>query len=213
MGGSGRVRSGVNGRARCHADDTLKGCRLSEPASISAGIADRYARAVFDLAREGDDLGTLRSDVDALGAAIRDSADLRDALGSPVLSRDEQGRAIAAVAEGLGLGATMRNVLALMASKRRLFVVPQMIRSLEAMLADERGEVTARVRSAKPLDEKQRGRLAEALRASTGRDVVLDVEVDEALIGGLVVQLGSQMIDTSIRAKLGALQNTMREVR
>ena len=186
---------------------------MSESASISTGIADRYATAVFSLAREGGDLDRLRADVDALGAALRDSADLRDALASPVLSRDEQGRAIDAVAEGLGLGGTLRNTLKLMAAKRRLFVVPQMVRALEARLADDRGEVTAVVRAAKPLSDGQRGRLSEALKDSTGRDVVLDVEVDETLIGGLVVRLGSQMIDTSLRAKLGALQNTMKEVR
>lgn len=158
-------------------------------------------------------MATLSSDVGTLGAAVRESSDLREVLASPVLSRDEQGRAVDAVAERLGLGRTMRNVLALMASKRRLFVVPQMVRALEARLADDRGEVTARVRSARPLSDGQRAALADALKGSTGRDVVLDVEVDEALIGGLVVQLGSRMIDTSIRAKLGALQNTMREVR
>lgn len=186
---------------------------MSEPASISAGIADRYAQAVFDLSRDGDGLDALRSDVETLGAAVRGSADLREALDSPILSRGEQGRAIGAVAEKLGLGETMRNVLALMASKRRLFVVPQMIRALEARLADDRGEVTAQVRAARPLDDAQRARLADALKESTGNDVVLDVEVDEALIGGLVVRLGSRMIDTSIRAKLGAMQNTMKEVR
>ena len=117
------------------------------------------------------------------------------------------------MADKLGLGETMVNTLKLMAAKRRLFVVPQLVRALEDRLAEERGEVTAQVRTAKPLSDQQRDMLSAALKESTGRDVVLDVEVDEALIGGLVVRLGSQMIDTSIRAKLGALQNTMKEVR
>lgn len=177
------------------------------------GIAERYAQAVFDIAREVDDLGTLQRDVDALGAAVRESGDLREMLASPVLSRDQQEGAIGAVAEKLGVSETLRSTLRLMARKRRLFVVPAMVRRLEDMLAEARGEVRALVRSAKPLSDDQRERLEQALRGEAGRDVRLDVEVDEALIGGLVVRLGSQMIDTSVRAKLAALQNTMKEVR
>ena len=107
------------------------------------GIADRYAQAVFGLARDGGDFDRLATDVSALGEAVRGSADLREALSSPILSRDEQGRAIVAVAEKLNLSETMQNALALMASKRRLFVVPQMVRALEDRLAGEKGEVTA----------------------------------------------------------------------
>jgi F-type H+-transporting ATPase subunit delta len=186
---------------------------VSEPASISTGIAERYAQAVFDLSREGGDLKKLEQDVADLDAAIRESADLREVLTSPVISRSEQGAAVTAVAAKMGLSQTMQNVLALMASKRRLFVVPAMVRVLKDRLADERGEVLAEVRSATGLSDDQRVRLAEALKASTGKDVKLEVTVDDALIGGLVVKVGSQMIDTSIRAKLDALQNTMREVR
>lgn len=177
------------------------------------GIAERYAQAVFDLSREGNDLDALERDVTALGEAVRESADLRDALASPVLSRSEQEGAISAVAGPLGLSEAMTNTLRLMASKRRLFVVPAFVRVLEDKLADEKGQMTAQVRAAQPLSDDQRGRLAEALKGQAGRDVKLDVEVDESLIGGLVVRLGSQMIDTSVRAKLAALQNTMKEVR
>ncbi|UWQ18778.1 F0F1 ATP synthase subunit delta [Jannaschia sp. M317] len=186
---------------------------MSEPASISTGIAARYAQAVFELSRESGDLKSLEADVAALDETLKGSAELRGVLTSPVISRDDQGRAIAAVAAKMGLSQTVQNVLSLMASKRRLFVVPQMIATLRDMLAEERGEITAEVRSAKALTKTQSDKLAATLKASTGKDVNLDVTVDDALIGGLVVKIGSQMIDTSIRAKLNALQNTMKEVR
>ena len=184
---------------------------MSEPASISTGIAARYAQAVLDLAREDGDAGALEADVEALDAAIRGSDDLRRLLVSPLASREEQAAAIGAVAERMGLGRVMRSTLALMASKRRLFVVPNMLAALRAMMAEGRGEVTAEVRAARPLSQAQAERLRAQLKDSTGRDVTLDVIVDEGLIGGLVVQIGSRMIDTSIRAKLNAMQNTMKE--
>ena len=186
---------------------------MSEPASVSMGIAERYAQAVFDLSREGGDLGKLEADAAALDAAIRGSSDLREALSSPVLGRAEQEGAIGAVAAKLGLGEVLSNTLRLMARKRRLFVAPALVARLKDMLADEKGEVTAQVRAATALSREQEARLAEALKASTGRDVNVEVTVDAALIGGMVVRVGSKMIDTSIRAKLDALENTMKEVR
>lgn len=186
---------------------------VSEPASISTGIAQRYATAVFDLAREGDDLTALTSDVDALRAALSESAEFRDLISSPIYSRDDQGRAIAAIAAKMGLTqTTTTNVLGLMASKRRLFVLPQMLRALDEKLAEARGEITADVTTAKALSDKQKTALAAALKESAGREVKINQIVDESLIGGLVVKLGSKRIDTSIRSKLQALQNTMKEV-
>ena len=195
------------------AGKTVERVDVSEPASISTGIAKRYAQAVFELSREGDDLPKLEADVSALDAAIRRSADLRGVLTSPLVSRQEQGAALGALAEKMGLGDVLANTLRLMASKRRLFVVPNMIAVLKDMLSEQRGEVTAEVRTAKALSDAQADRLTQALKSSTGKDVRLDLTVDDALIGGLVVKIGSQMIDTSVRAKLNALQNTMKEVR
>ena len=186
---------------------------VSEPASISTGIAERYAQAVFDLSRDAGDLGKLEADVTALDDAVKASSDLRDVLVSPMITREDQGGALTALADKIGLGDVLANTLRLMAAKRRLFVVPNMIAVLKDMIAEEKNEVTAEVRSAKALTKAQSDKLAETLKSSTGRDVNLDVTVDEALIGGLVVKVGSQMIDTSIRAKLDALQNTMKEVR
>ena len=110
------------------------------------------------------------------------------------------------------LGETMSNTLALMASKRRLFALPQLITSLRAMIADHRGEVTADVTAAKALTKAQQDKLAKTLKAKVGKDVKINMAVDESLIGGLVVKVGSRMIDTSIRSKLNSLQNAMKEV-
>ena len=186
---------------------------VAEAASISTGIAARYATALFELAREQDGLATLAKDVEKLDAAYRESSDLRTVVASPVYRRKDQQQAMVALAEKMGLSETMRNTLALMASKRRLFVLPALIRALEARLARERGEVTAEVTSATPLSDAQEGRLAETLKAKVGQDVKLKTTVDERLIGGLVVKVGSRMIDTSIASKLAQLQNTMKEVR
>jgi F-type H+-transporting ATPase subunit delta len=185
---------------------------VSEPVSISTGIAARYATALFELARDGGSLDQLGDDVAALSAALAESADLRAMISSPIYARDVQGAAIAAVAAKMGLSDLTSRTLQLMASSRRLFVLPQLVARLTAMLAEHKGEVTADVTSAKALTKAQADKLAKTLKASVGRDVKLNVTVDETLIGGLVVKVGSKMIDTSIRTKLDQLQNTMKEV-
>ncbi len=185
---------------------------MSESASISTGIASRYATAVFELARDGNALDTLERDIETLEASLSDSADFRDLVHSPVYSREQQGNAIGAIASKMGLTDMLANTLRLMASKRRLFVLPQLLAGLRARIADAKGEVTAEVRAATALTADQEKALAEALKSSVGKDVKMNVTVDESLIGGLVVKVGSKMIDTSIRSKLAALQNTMKEV-
>ena len=185
---------------------------MSESASISTGIASRYATAVFELARDGKGLDVLEEDIATLDAALAESADFRDLIHSPVYSREEQGDAIGAIASKMGLSDVLANTLRLMASKRRLFVLPQLLAGLRERIADEKGEVTAEVRAATALNPDQEKALAEALKSSVGKDVKMNVTVDEGLIGGLIVKVGSKMIDTSIRSKLAALQNTMKEV-
>ncbi|MDT8856783.1 F0F1 ATP synthase subunit delta [Paracoccaceae bacterium Fryx2] len=185
---------------------------MSEPASISSGIAARYATAIFGLAKDDNALTSLEGDIDALDAALATSTDLRGLIASPILSRDEQGRAIAAVAAKMRLGKMTANALALMAENRRLFVLPQVIADIRARIAAEKGEMTAEVTSATALSRAQTEKLAATLKARVGKDVILKTAVDESLIGGLVVKLGSTMIDTSIKAKLAALQNAMKEV-
>lgn len=185
---------------------------MSEPASISSGIAARYATAVFELAREEKALPKLEKDVDALDAALADSADLRELISSPVYSRAQQAAAVGAIAKKMGLSELAASTLGLMAGNRRLFVLPQLITRLRALIAEEKGEVVAEVRSATKLTKAQTDKLVKTLKAKVGKDIKLQTTVDESLIGGLVVKVGSKMIDTSIRAKLTSLQNAMKEV-
>lgn len=185
---------------------------MSEPASITQGIAGRYASAVFELAKEGNNLKAMESDVDALDSALKDSADFRDLINSPIYGRDEQAASIASIAKKMALSPIMANLLGLMADKRRLFVLPAIVTTLRDMIADERGEVTAEVTTATALTKAQSDKLAKTLTAQVGKSVSIKETVDAGIIGGLIVKVGSRMIDTSIRSKLNALQNNMKEV-
>ncbi|UWR23122.1 F0F1 ATP synthase subunit delta [Sulfitobacter sp. S190] len=185
---------------------------MSEPASISTGIAERYATAVYDLAKEADKVKAIETDLTALNDALTTSDDFRALIHSPIYTRDQQASAIAALSTKMNLSPMMGNTLALMAQKRRLFVVPQLVQTLRDIIAEDKGEVTADVTSAKALTKTQADKLAKSLKASTGKTVTLNQTVDESLIGGLVVKVGSKMIDTSIRSKLNSLQNAMKEV-
>jgi F-type H+-transporting ATPase subunit delta len=176
------------------------------------GIASRYASALFDLAQEEKALKALETDTTALTETLAASEDLRAMIASPIVSREDQGRAMAAIGARLGLSALTANTLALMADKRRLFVLPQFVARLADLIAEEKGEVTAEVTAARTLTAAQSKKLAETLKARVGKTVKLKTTVDESLIGGLVVKLGSTMIDTSVKAKLAALQNAMKEV-
>ena len=176
------------------------------------GIADRYASAVFELTKDENALASLESDISALSDAIKDSDAFASFISSPIYTREESGAAIAALAAKMGLSDVMKNTLALMASKRRLFVVPALIQALKDKIAEDKNEITAEVVSAKALTQAQQARLASTLKERVGQDVLIDATVDESLIGGLVVKVGSKMIDTSIRSKLSLLQNAMKEV-
>lgn len=202
-----RRRPGLRGYAQ------RKGVSVANTASISANIAGRYAQAVFDLAREQGALDGLGREVADLRAALRDSADLKTLIGSAIYTREQQETAIAAIADAMGLSATLTSTLRLMARNRRLFALPQLTESLERLIADARGEVTAEVTAAAPLSAEQERRLTETLAQKSGKTVRLNTRVDERLIGGMIVRLGSQMIDSSIRSKLASLQNVMKEVR
>ncbi len=185
---------------------------MSNSSSFTSGIAGRYATALFELAKDAKDLASVESDLNALEAALAESADLRAVISSPIYSREQQGAAMKAVAEKMGLSSLLTNTLGLMASKRRLFTLPQVVANVKGLIADDRGEVTAEVTAARELTKTQSEALEKALKASVGKDVVINTTVDESLIGGLVVKVGSRMIDSSIRSKLAKLQNAMKEV-
>ena len=185
---------------------------MSDTGSISSGIAARYATAIFELARDAKKLPAVEKDFDALAAALEGSDALRDLISSPVYSREDMVSAIAAIAKKMKLSKDVTSTLGLMASKRRLFVLPSLITTVKAMIAEEKGEVTAEVTAAKALTKAQQDKLAKTLAATVGKDVKVTVSVDETLIGGLIVKVGSKMIDSSIRSKLSNLQNAMKEV-
>jgi len=192
--------------------DTTGRVDVSEPVSISSGIAARYATAVFELSSEAKALDALEADIETLSAALTDSPEFSDFISTPIVTRAEQAAAIDAIAKKAGLSETLRSTLALMASKRRLFVLPQLLAALRARIAEAKGEVTADVSAAKKLTQAQEDALSAVLKDKFGKDVKINMSVDQSLIGGLVVRVGSKMIDTSIKAKLANLQNSMKEV-
>ncbi len=185
---------------------------MADSASLVSGLAGRYATALFELAEEADTLSEVETDLAAVKGALDESADLRDLIASPIYSREEQAAGVEAVAKAMGLGDLIRNMLGVMAAKRRLFALPATCDAFAALLAEKRGEVTADVTAAAKLTKAQQTALAKALKETVGKDVKLNVAVDESLIAGLVVKVGSRMIDTSVRAKLAGLQNAMKEV-
>ncbi len=204
----------VPGRHRNAANrgQTVGRVDVSEPASISSGIADRYASAVFEIANENGTIAELETSLDDLAAALDSSEELRDLIGNPLYSRDDQQNAIIAIGQKMKLLPVLVNTMGLMAAKRRLFVLPHLVARLRAKIAAHKGEVTADVTSATALSPAQADALAASLKKSVGKDVKVNATVDESLIGGLVVKVGSKMIDTSIRSKLNSLQNAMKEV-
>lgn len=175
-------------------------------AGAVSGVAQRYATALFDLADEAKALDQVADDLRGVRAALAESDDLRRLLTSPALSRDAQSSAMAAILEAGGAGELTRKFVGLVAYNRRLFVLPVMIEAYLAELARRRGEMTARVRSAHPLSDQQQSALIDQLKTSFGVKVDMDLTVDPALLGGMVIQVGSRMIDNSLRSKLDRMQ-------
>jgi len=175
-------------------------------------LAGRYASALLDLADEKKALDQVSADLQSLRSMISESGDLRRLLNSPVITREEQRKAMAAVMERAGIGQLTRNFVLVVAQNHRLFALPAMIEAYLAELARRRGEITAEVTSARKLTDAQQAALLDSLRAGVGGKVQLDLKVDPALIGGLVVKVGSRMIDSSLRSKLQRLQLAMKGV-
>jgi len=166
--------------------------------------------ALFELARDERQLETVGASLAALKQALRDSEDLRTLVTSPLVSREESERTIAAAADALGLDPLTRNFLGVLAKNRRLSQLGNVIRAFDMLAARHRGEVTAEVVSAHPLSDDQIAALKANLRARTGRDIAVDLSVDASILGGLVVKVGSRMIDGSIRTKLNTLAHAMK---
>ena len=177
---------------------------------IQASLAGRYAMALFELARDERQLETVGASLDALKRALAESEDLRTLVSSPLVSRGESERAAAATAEAIGLDPLTSNFVGVLARNRRLSQLRNVIRAFEMLSARHRGEVTAEVVSAHPLSDDQVAALKSNLKDRTGRDIAVDLAVEPSILGGLVVKVGSQMIDGSIRTRLNTLAHAMK---
>jgi F-type H+-transporting ATPase subunit delta len=179
---------------------------------IVSGMAGRYATALFELALDGKTVDAVKADLDTFDAMLAESADLHRLVRSPVFGAEEQGRALSAVLEKAGIAGLAAKFLKLVASNRRLFAVRDMIKAFRTLVARWKGEVSADVTVAERLSDGHLEALKDALKSVTGgRAVDLDVRVDPAIIGGLVVKLGSRMVDSSLRTKLNAIKQAMKE--
>ena len=177
---------------------------------IQASLAGRYATALFELARDEKKIDSVESSLDKLSAALDQSDDFRTLTTSPLLSRADAGKGVAAAAAAMKLDPLTANFLGVLAGNRRLAQLPQVIRAFRTLAARHRGEATAEVISAHPLDDDQVAALKAQLKKRVGRDVTLDLNVDPDILGGLVVKIGSQMIDSSIRTRLNTLAHAMK---
>ena len=177
---------------------------------IQASLSGRYAMALFELARDERQLDAVSADLDGVKQALQESDDFRALTNSPLIGRDAATGAVLAVAQSMGLGKTASNLLGVLGHNGRLSQLPAIIRGFKALAAAHRGETTVDVTSAHPLDAEQTSALKDKLRARFGRDVAIEAKVDPSILGGLIVKMGSQQIDGSIRTKLNTLAHAMK---
>jgi F-type H+-transporting ATPase subunit delta len=182
----------------------------AEDQSVS-GVSGRYATALFDLAREERSIDTIKAELNTLDQWIVENADLARLVRSPVFTADAQAKALSAILAKAGIGGTTAKFLNVLTANRRLFVVRDVIRAFNALVARFKGEAVADVTVAETLSTKNLDALKAALKTVTGKDVALNVKVDPSIIGGLVVKLGSRMVDSSLRTKLNSIKHAMKE--
>lgn len=184
--------------------------RVETSGGIQASLSGRYAKALFELARDAKSIEAVEASLAVVRAAISESADFAMLTTSPLISRSDALKAVAATAKVMKLDATTASFLGVLAENRRLAALPQIIGAFRSLAASHRGETTAEVASAHPLTTEQADALKQALRQRIGRDVAVDLTVDPSLLGGLVVRIGSQMIDSSIKTRLNSLAHAMK---
>lgn len=175
-----------------------------------AGLAGRYATALFELATEAKSLDTIAGDLARLRTLIDQNADLARVVRSPVFSREEQGKAMDALLARIGVDALTKNFIGLLAAKRRLFALPAIVTAFEGLVAKLRGQTTAEVTTAQPLKAEQRTALAGTLKDALKQEVRMTEKVDPSLLGGVIVKVGSRQIDSSLKSKLVRLERAMR---
>jgi F-type H+-transporting ATPase subunit delta len=177
---------------------------------IVAGMAGRYASALFELARETKTVDSVKGDLDGFVALLAESTDLQRLVRSPVFAAEDQLRALTVILERAALSPLAVNFLKLVTTNRRLYAIGDIIKAFAVLYARYKGEVMAAVTVAEPLGDKQRRALEDALKSVTTENVALAVTVDPAIIGGLIVKLGSRMVDTSLRTKLNLIRQAMK---
>lgn len=185
---------------------------VSSETAGTKGLSDRYASALYDLAYERNALDQVADDLRSLQAMLTESADFRRFVTSPIMTREDQKKGILALAQSAGVSELTSNFLGLIASNRRLFALADMADAYLARLAAARGEVTATVHSAKSLSDAQIASLSAALKQAAGKEVAMNILIDPAILGGLIVKIGSRMVDNSVRTKLQRLQLAMKGV-
>ena len=178
--------------------------------TAEGGLAGRYANALFELAQDHKAIDAVSSDLASLSQALETSADLRRLVRSPVFSAQDHAKALKAVLEKMGAGALTTKFVLLLAQKRRLFVLTQIITAFEHLVAKSRGETHAEVTAARDLSDSEITELKSALKAKLGKEPRLHTKTDPTLLGGLVVKVGSRMIDSSLRTKLNGIRAAMR---
>jgi F-type H+-transporting ATPase subunit delta len=176
-----------------------------------SGVSGRYATALFELARDEKSVDAVKADLDKFAAMLAESDDLKRLVRSPVFAAEAQSKALAAVLDKAGISGVSANFLQVLTANRRLFAVSDVIRAFNALVAKFKGEASADVTVAEALSDKNLDALKVALKSVTGKDVTLNVKVDPSIIGGLVLKLGSRMVDSSLRTKLNSIKNAMKE--
>jgi F-type H+-transporting ATPase subunit delta len=211
------IFAGFAGLSAIPADKLQKNAKRARDVAseqpIVSTMAGRYATALFDLAAESNAIDAVKADLGRFDALVAASADLTRLVRSPVFSADAQGQALGAVLDRAGIGGLAANFLRLVTANRRLFAVRDMIKAFRELVAQAKGEATAEVTVAEALKDEHVNALRAALKAVSGKDIDLAIKIDPAIIGGLVVKLGSRMVDTSLRTKLNAIRHAMKEAR
>lgn len=185
---------------------------MSSNKAIVSGVTGRYAVALFDLALEGNALEAVKADLDKLSALMSECEEFSSVVTSPLLGKDDQSKAMNSVAAELKLSDTVKNFLGVLVANRRLNILSGTVAAFGRLLADHKGEIKAEVVSAKSLTKGQTDALAKKLKEITGQDVTFEMKVDENLLGGLIVKVGSQMVDSSLKTKLANLKLSMKGV-
>ena len=184
---------------------------MSSQESKNGGLAGRYASALFELMQElpADQQKSLTAEVADLLALLSGNDELQKLIRSPVISAEEKTAAMGAVSDAAGMSQLLKNFVALVIEKRRAAALPAMAQHFADLVASSRDELVAHVTTAQAIEQEQIDALKDQLKKAFGKTIVVEAEQDSALLGGMIVKVGSQMIDGSLRTKLDSLKTTL----